>query len=61
LIYLILILIIIYNMNYIKNIYIKNIFIKIYQYITCVKSSAVSQTEIDELLEDMEYHIIYDK
>jgi len=48
-------------MNYIKNIYIKNIFIKIYQYITCVKSSAVSQTEIDELLEDMEYHIIYDK
>lgn len=43
--------------------YLRKIFIKIYQYITCVKSSAISQTEIeiDELLEDMEYHMIYDK
>jgi len=43
--------------------YIINLFIRIYEYITCVKSSTISESgvDIDELLDNMEYHIIYNK
>ena len=43
--------------------YLTKIIIKIYEYITCVKNSTIPQTEIeiDDLLENMEYHMIYDK
>jgi hypothetical protein len=40
--------------------YIIKTFIKIYEYLTCVKSSKMSQTEIETYDLNMEYYMIYE-
>lgn len=40
--------------------YIINAFIKIYEYLTCVKSSKMSEKEIETYDLNMEYYMIYD-
>jgi hypothetical protein len=40
--------------------YMISIFIRIYEYLTCVKSSKLSEKEIETYDLNMEYYIIYD-